>query len=150
MAVACTEAVANSGAAPAGEGRLHPSVLSKRYGELTHGCLTHTGYLLQVFLPGKSGWLAEGTATTKSVAPDLAEQFWRCYAWPLKAGETGQRAFLVDQTGTVYCSDNHDGRYSGFDNLPAADAAVGTKGFDTLVAANGQGVDGQIWQPFVR
>lgn len=139
--------------APAGERKRWPSVLSKSFGTLKHGCVTRCGYLLQVCLPSKQSWLAEGDTGAKAVDPDHAERAWRCYAWPLEAGETGARAFFVDQTNTVYVSDNKNGRYSGYGKRPAADAAVAAAvaaaGIDATVAENGPGVDGQVWLPFV-
>lgn len=135
--------------APAGEHKRWPSVMPKSFGELKHGCVIRSGYLLQVSLPGKQGWVTEGDAEAKAVDPDLSERAWRCYAWPLEAGKTGARAFFIDHTGTVYVSDNKSGRYSGYNKRPAAAAAVSAAGIDATVAKNGTGVDGQVWLPFV-
>jgi hypothetical protein len=55
------------------------------------------------------------------------------YAWPIETGVTGQRVFVIDQSGNLRGAANEGNRYSGLDQRPAGDALL---------------ADGQAWIPF--
>lgn len=120
-------AVAIRAPAPGGETKIYPRVMSETFGKLQNGCVARNGYLLQMFLPGKRGWVAERTSgggDCNAVDVNRAERDWRCYAWPLEAGKTGARAFFVDQSGKVCAHNNKNALYSGFKKRPTSTARI--------------------------
>ena len=134
-----------------------------------NGIATKAGYLFLIFLP-TGGGAAEsefdigiGPALQAAVVAangTVQEVRWACYAWPVSNTETGTRAFVVNQTGTVYQSPNDAAGqlYSGLTNPPApnaayaTDAAAGTDGTNLAgrfprLGAGEVGQDGGTWVP---
>jgi type II secretory pathway pseudopilin PulG len=115
---------------------LKPPILSPSLAGVTSaGIVTKSGYAFRVFLPGKDGGavregMAGGTGLpfTGPVDTDLAEKRWCAYAWPVAYGNSGTRAFFVDQEGTVWWTLNDTGRYSDTKGGPAWDAAMPASG----------------------
>ena len=71
------------------------------------GIVTRGGYRFQVFVPdatGKGVAVLDGPVSAKDPARAVAT--WCAYAWPVKAGATGRRAFAIDRDGTVYVTEN--------------------------------------------
>ena len=95
------------------------------------------------------------------VAADAGPQEvrWVCYAWPISRTETGNRVFCVNQTGTVYQSDNEEltQLYSGTITMPVVEAAfIFVPGNAPIVNIGGRyprlgqgevGADGGTWVP---
>ena len=85
-----------------------------------------------------------------AVSAPLAEVLWCCYAWPASRGNSGQRAFFVNQAGEILVSQNLATNYSGFATAPTGVAAVlGTVGAPHMassIAVNATGVDAEFWQ----
>jgi hypothetical protein len=138
-----------SPAAPAGEMRISPPVLSRAFAKVHGSCVVRSGYLFQIFLPGKDGWVAEapcGGARGIGIDPSSAEVIWCVYAWPVDAGNTGGRAFYVDQAGDVLSARNAEREYSGRDRRPAPNAAQTGDEKTQKAAANVAGHDGQVWR----
>ncbi len=132
--------------------KITPPVLSRAFSKHTDGVVIRSGYCFRIFLPGKGGApVSEHTDGTgmKGIAvdPARAEVLWCCYAWPIEAGVTGQRAFFVNQAGDVLAAPNAGNAYSGKDKPPAAPAAFGPgEGhLERPPTANQTGTDGQRW-----
>lgn len=132
--------------------RADPALLPAPFQQVVDSVVVHSGYVFRVWLPGPGGAFVgergRGGARDGSVAPDQAELFWCAYAWPQRAGETGQRAFFVDRSGVVLQSGNDDGRYSGPGRGPepgAAYAGAGAALMHDKPADGGSGRDGQVW-----
>jgi prepilin-type N-terminal cleavage/methylation domain-containing protein len=127
-------------------GLLNPPVLSGavRTPTAATGYVSRSGYYFKIYLPqaNGSGYVADvGSPTWTNIDSDLAETTWCCYAWPVNYGNSGNRCFMVNQTGDVVTSE-YSG-YSGVNGPPAHAAfinganssitgltAVGTQGGD--------------------
>lgn len=119
---------------------LDPPYLATAFGDVTtdgsEGIVERQGYYFKLFLPG---------ATTSNATPGIGEDpaggatssilgnldsgnceiFWCCYAWPVTAGKTGNRAFFINQAGDVIQYDNRDAAYDALTG-PAFGAAYAT------------------------
>lgn len=85
--------------------RVDPPVLSAQFGNVVDGCATRSAYCFGMFLPGDGGrWLPESPSGGASgrVLPDLAEEAWLLYAWPVHYGERTRRRFVIDAAGDVH------------------------------------------------
>lgn len=135
------------------ETRINPPVVPVSFGKIVDGLVQRHGYCFRMYLPGKDGKAASEDGKglgMKDIAvdPDLAEVTWCCYAWPITAGETGQRTFFVDQNGSITACDNASGRYSGVAQAPSADAArvaISEGKMNDPMAVKAKGRDGQLW-----
>ncbi|PIE24354.1 MAG: hypothetical protein CSA62_03475 [Planctomycetota bacterium] len=145
-----------TGAVATGEGTntVTPPVLSAAFGQLdANGRILRSGYWFQMYLPGSGGsWLSEDAVTAAYPAVDAsqAEVLWACYAWPSSFGNSGKRAFFVNQSGDVLQSNNSVTRYSGTGNVPAATAVLSSlatmkTSMSHSIAVNGTAVDGMRW-----
>ena len=109
-----------------GKFAMSPPVLSTSFQRVERGAVQRSGYCFCIFLPGKDGApvaeLAGGGPDVGAIDAARAETEWCVYAWPIEAGVTGQRVFLIDQSGDVRSTANDGGRYSGLDQRPAGDA----------------------------
>jgi hypothetical protein len=141
-----TGKVAKRGAA------ISPPVLSTAFARVENGVATRSGYHFRIWLPNKAAVALPEEATggpDGAIDAAQAETLWCCYAWPVEAGKSGQRAFFVDQSGDVLACDNADARYTGTAKMPAASAAraAGSAGaMSAPIAANAAGHDGQTWR----
>lgn len=135
-------------AAPGGETRISPPVLSTAFANVQRSCVQRSGYVFQIFLPGQQGWVAEaktGGAGGCAVDAKRAESLWFAYAWPAAAGQTGRRVFYVGFNHDVYGADGQ-GKYSGRAKRPDAEAAhVGHEAVPTP-ANDTVGNDGLHWR----
>ncbi len=136
-----------------------PPVLSGAFGTLANSNVSRSGYLFRIYLPDAAGLgLAEDAAggvagNVANLAPDLCETTWCAYAWPINRGNSGNRAFFVNQQGDVLQTlNNLPAPYSGVAVFPAADAAfmnggvAGSISQPLSVTLNPkQGIDGNIW-----
>lgn len=149
-----------TGSPATGEGtnRVTPPVLSGAFGNLlttsgTAAGILRSGYYFQMYLPGvNASWLAEGTTAAVYPAVDgsQAEVLWACYAWPSSFGNSGKRAFFVNQAGDVLQCANATSRYSGITSVPAATAvlkatATNKTSMSHSIAVNATGNDGNFW-----
>ncbi len=111
------------------------------------------GYYFQLFLPGALGTVTDNGHTNPLSVADNAnpqENKFRCYAWPKEAGKSGNRVFVVDQSGNVYAASNtRTGAfiYSGTTSKPGYNAA--SPSGDTVQFGSdiriGTSNDGQSW-----
>lgn len=141
--------------------RLTPSVLSVALGTVdSDGLVSRTGYHFQIWLPGAQvGGLTPGIAELPTAGgadpanmPDsnACAYLWCCYAWPISAANSGNRAFFVNQLGEVMqCANQSPTPYTGTNKMPAFDEALATAG-DMASKPRPQivgGNDGTIWLP---
>jgi prepilin-type N-terminal cleavage/methylation domain-containing protein len=129
-----------------------------------NGITSKAGYHYLIYLPtdGNGPAKSEGDidlAASVSADADEQEVRWCCYAWPVSRLETGNRCFVVNQTGTVYQSQNDaDGQlYTGTGTVPAPEAAfIAVAGNPPITNLGGRfprmgsgetGADGGTWVP---
>ncbi len=138
---------------PSATERITPPVLSGAFGNVNSSRVVRSGFLFQMYLPDASATaVAEApTGGVGATVPDPAqsEVLWCCYAWPTSRGNSGKRAFFVNQSGDVLSTKNiAPGQLYNGTTAPAATAAfdVSTSGsMASTVAANRSGVDGGVW-----
>jgi prepilin-type N-terminal cleavage/methylation domain-containing protein len=150
----------------AGTVRISPPVLSGAFGRVdataatlgatTGGVVLRSGYYFSMILPGTGATFVTEAAATGGIggtAPDAgqSEVLWCCYAWPASRGNSGKRAFFVNQSGDVLASPNiaTTAQYSGLTRGPSPDAAFMGALMNTTVAigAPTSANDGQSWIP---
>jgi prepilin-type N-terminal cleavage/methylation domain-containing protein len=132
--------------------RITPPVLSAAFGNVQASQVIRSGYVFQMYLPNATGGFepeaATGGATGGQVNAAAAEVLWACYAWPTSFGNSGKRAFFVNQTGDVLSCRNSTQQYSGPSGGPVAGTAAfqnaGSSMAGTL-ATNASGADGARW-----
>ncbi|MBK7643532.1 MAG: prepilin-type N-terminal cleavage/methylation domain-containing protein [Planctomycetes bacterium] len=112
--------VGAAGAAlPATTDILNPSILPPQLGAVQNGIVARSGYFYQLWLPDATYGGIPEEANGGCVAgpfPDgnTGEVAWACYAWPMEAGSTGNRAFFVNQEGDVLgCPNRQVPQYTG-------------------------------------
>lgn len=140
---------------------LNPAVLSAAFGIVdANGLVARSGYYFQVWLPGATvGGLTPGIGEMPTVGgadpvnmPDSnsGEVLWCCYAWPVVARQSGNRAFFINQSGELMQFKN-DGPapYSSTLKMPAFDEAFLTAGDmgSTLRVGIAGGSDNTLWTP---
>ena len=128
-----------------------------------NGIATKAGYDFLIYLPTAAGpAVSEGQINLAVGVPANAppqEVRWCAYAWPVDRLGTGNRAFVVNQTGTVYQTQNDaNGQlYNGTVTIPAANAAfLAVPGNPPIANLGGRfprmgagetGADGGNWVP---
>lgn len=131
---------------------MQPPVLSGSFRTLIDGRVKHSGYYFRMYLPDDDG-VGQGEAlfggSPGTVAPDMAEVIWCCYAWP-NSNHGGDRAFCVTQHGEIIATNNlgANQEYAG-DKAPQADAAfvnvVTSNSIVGTLAVSTVGSDGGVW-----
>jgi prepilin-type N-terminal cleavage/methylation domain-containing protein len=138
--------------------------LSQEFGAVdANGIASKAGYHFLIYLPTGAGpAVSEGQINFGATVPADAEPQevrWCCYAWPVSRTETGTRCFSVNQTGTVYHSNNEVATqlYSGTVRIPAPEAAfIAVPGNPPITNLGGRyprmgqnevGADGGAWVP---
>jgi prepilin-type N-terminal cleavage/methylation domain-containing protein len=134
---------------------ISPPVLSTAFGNVTpESNVSRSGYLFRMYLPDATGAGIIEDATggdptnDNGVDAGQAETLWCCYAWPQVQGNSGKRAFFVNQSGDVLATNGIAAAYSGVTAMPLHTAAflTGTSGFlGNQVASNSVGVDNNRW-----
>lgn len=139
-------------------GPILPPILSKTMaGVDKDGIVTRSGYCFRIFLPEASshaGFVHEGGSPgaprligeSERISVDLSETTWCAYAWPEKRGETGNRAFFVNQSGDVLQSANDVGKWEGTKRPVRPDAAFRGAGITSEIAIGTAGRDGDVWK----
>lgn len=110
---------------------MDPAAVSVSLGVVQNSIVNKAGYHYGLYLPDNAGaGVSEdpngGKAAANAVDANYCETFWVCYAWPAVNGQTGRRAFVVNQTGDLLQTDNSVQLYSGLGVVPPADAAYST------------------------
>jgi prepilin-type N-terminal cleavage/methylation domain-containing protein len=131
---------------------ISPPVLSTAFGNISAAStVARSGYFFQMFLPdaAQAGCIEAATTGggpgTPVVDHSQAETLWCCYAWPQVLGNSGKRAFFINQSGDVLATNTHN--YTGTSPIPVYNAAfrAGTAAMGMPVAANTAGQDGNRW-----
>jgi prepilin-type N-terminal cleavage/methylation domain-containing protein len=141
---------------------LNPPVLSGSLATVVNGYVNKSGYLFAMILPDAAGpgaGLNEAAAggSPGGESADLCETSWCCYGWPMGFANTGNRAFVVNQTGDVLQTNNlagpgANGHYSSTTDVPAGDAAF-ESGASAGIITGGLSIsnrpaaanDGNVW-----
>ena len=143
----------NAGAVSATE-HISPPVLSSAFGNVANSQVVRSGYVFQMFLPTSAGGFqaenATGGGSGVSVDPARAEVLWCCYAWPSSYGNSGKRAFFVNQGGDVLGCRNSTQQYNGTTKQPTAGVAgfIGASNpalISGTIASNATAHDGEVW-----
>lgn len=141
---------------------ISPPVLSGAFGNVVASNVSRSGYMFRIYLPDTTGvGLKEdatggATANIANLKPDYCETTWCAYAWPINYGNSGKRAFFVNQQGDVLQTQNGTKNYNGTTTEPVADAAFDstnvTAGALVIVNiglavtnATKTGRDGEVW-----
>lgn len=128
------------------------------------GVVERQGYYFKMFLPDTSAVAPVGAqpenpagGNTAGALPGASncELMWCCYAWPVQASKTGNRAFMINQSGDVIATANRPtqagGSYDAFVRVPAFDAAfTGAGDMSAEIALSAAGLvaqDGLVWTP---
>jgi hypothetical protein len=128
-----------------------------------NGIVTKSGYAFRIFLPGTGGnAVREGQASHRMpsgpgagppfsgpVDVDASETRWCAYAWPVSHGNSGTRAFFVDQGGDVRQMANKEGRYGGLIAGPEWNVAMPVTempGWAAPHVKEYRGRDGNLWK----
>ena len=100
---------------------LIPPVLSSALGTLgVNAEINRSGFFFQMFLPDVNGAGLTETAGFANPDPNVCETAWICYAWPADRQTTGNRAFVVNQTGDVLQTNNQTAPHDGAISPPAS------------------------------
>ncbi len=141
---------------PANANTLQPPVLPASFrSPAASGVLTRGGYCFLVYLPNAAGQGQTedgvGNALLAVADADNCELAWACYAWPANLGNTGNRAFFVNQQGEILFSATaaQANNYDGAANAPSAEAAfaAGTAAGDIMqqIDPGNAAADGAVW-----
>ena len=128
--------------------RVTPPVLSGAFANLdTGGRILRSGYYFQMYLPGMGGSPTPESATMVGVAAADAEVLWCCYSWPASRGNSGNRAFFINQAGDVLSTNNATARFSGTTTVPTGSSAFlsGRTLMSASVSVNNTGNSGDRW-----
>ncbi len=138
--------------------KVRPAILSPALRAVdARGVVVKNGYCYRIYLPDSApvaGFVHEkGPAAevgldggTGRIATDFAETVWCAYAWPVKRGDTGNRAFFVNQAGDVIQSKNGKAQWEGEKGPPGFAAFLGA-GITSEAAVGTTGRDGEVWEP---
>jgi len=134
---------------------LTPAVLSGALGIVdAAGYVNKAGYYFAMFLPAAGAIptpeAGGGGVAAGALDPDLSENTWNCYAWPVNRGNTGNRTFMVNQTGDLLQT---NGAVVGYDGTatPIASGLEAYQGADMSfplaigAAPPAPAQDGNLW-----
>lgn len=134
---------------------LTPAILSGSLGAVdASGYVNKAGYYFAMFLPAAAGaptLEAGGGGDPGGLDDDLCENTWACYAWPVNRANTGNRSFMVNQSGDLLQTNGAATAYDGATTAPAGDAAfqaadmTGPLAIGAAPPAPAQ--DGNVWVP---
>ncbi|MHC4924790.1 MAG: hypothetical protein ACYTG4_12080 [Planctomycetota bacterium] len=137
---------------------ISPGLLDPVLGNLDReGIVLKAGYCFRLFLPDSASpprfvnevqelRLVSLKGGSLKIGTDAAEQYWCAYAWPVKAGVTGNRVFFINQEGKVMASSNEEAKWSGKEHAPPGNSAY-SKSFISSEAADVEiGRDGDTWK----
>ena len=139
---------------PQAAGLLNPPVLSGAFRTPNaNGEVSRSGYFFQIWLPDGNGYgvCPDGGAPFTTVNADIVETTWVCYAWPVNYGNSGNRTFMVNQTGDVVTTESNlytgTGLMTGGTMPPHSAFINGANNSITgLTAVGTDGGDGNVWR----
>jgi prepilin-type N-terminal cleavage/methylation domain-containing protein len=152
-----------AGGAPAagavGMDELFPSILSSTFGRVSGGRVSRQGYLFQMWLPAATaGGLVPGITEDPNggkMGPPFpnsnnGEILWCCYAWPVEAHKSGNRAFFTSHEGELLqCQNRGATPFNGTVLTPNFDEAFVTPGDMSSQIRIGiaGGANNSVWTP---
>ena len=127
-----------------------PPVMSRSFGILNaQGYVSRSGYFFRIFLPDNvyAGVSEPQNNYGATVDASNAETTWCAYAWPTSRGNSGNRAFFVNQSGDVLACRNNTAQYSGTATAPNWDDAYlsGVTAMNGTCAAGTVANDTETW-----
>lgn len=137
----------------------HGEILPEQLGRTTNGVVRKSGYCFHLFLPsndaagGDAIPESDGAAAATVGDANAQEARWICYAWPISRGNSGDRAFAVNQTNAIYETNNNGAGqlYDGLNGGPQTGNEAlepGTTDMDgPFPSGGGPSGDGGIWVP---
>jgi prepilin-type N-terminal cleavage/methylation domain-containing protein len=131
---------------------LNPPILPATFQTIdANGFATKSGYLFVMFLPDNAtppaGLADVAAGGPAAVDPANCETMWACYAWPISFGNTGNRAFFVNQRGEILQTKMDAAQYNGTGAAPTFDAALTAADMGAAAAIGAVGQDGNTWTP---
>ncbi len=135
---------------------LNPAVLSSAFGNVdANGVVTRSGFCFSVYLPdGNTPAVgvaenAGGGMGATATGPNNCEIMWCAYAWPAQFGQSGNRAFFINQEGDLLQMNNRTvaTQYTGAAGGPAYSAAYTAADMGSAIASGAAGVDTNTWVP---
>jgi hypothetical protein len=126
---------------------MEPAMLGTSFAQLTPdgaggAVVQRSGYYYQVWLHDERSVAICDPAEPQSVQwqqldPDISEIVWSAYAWPVHPGQTGNRAFYIDQEGDLLACDPGPEGFGGLTGTggraPRHDS-VRAGGWETILA----------------
>lgn len=133
-----------AGVVPAREGGLplNPPALSGAFRTVNeNGAVERSGYRFLIYLPDAEGKgvVADGAAIA-GIDAQKSEGSYCVYAWPVRQGHSGDRTFLLNQTGDVFTTETED--YTG-SRAPKPGAGFRDRGIESILGDPAIGEDGQ-------
>ena len=133
---------------------LMPSILPPAMGLVQGGLVSRSGYYFQMWLPDATyAGIPEmpngGCTAAPFPDPNNGEVAWACYAWPMEAGGTGNRAFFVNQEGDLLqCLNRTATPFDGAVTTPIASEAYTTPNdISSALRIGTASPTGNIWVP---
>jgi prepilin-type N-terminal cleavage/methylation domain-containing protein len=135
-----------------GTDELDPSVLSSAFGVVNNSRVTRSGYFFQIYLPDalRAPQAEDPTGGAVLTYPSAAnsEFLWCAYAWPISAGQSGNRVFFANQATEVLQYHNRPGTYNGAATPPVGDAVFTMPNdMSSPIGLDGTSNDGMQWVP---
>ncbi|MFT7667655.1 MAG: prepilin-type N-terminal cleavage/methylation domain-containing protein [Planctomycetota bacterium] len=149
-----------AGIGGAGIDNLNPAVLSSAFGNVdANGVVSRSGFCFTVYLPDGAtpavgipelATAGVGGSTAASLpGPNNAEILWCAYAWPASYGQSGNRAFFINQEGDLLQTNNRvvAQRHDGAADAPIYNAAYIAADMSSAIASGVAGGDLNTWVP---
>lgn len=118
-----------------------------------NGVAMKSGYYFYCYLPGNERAIGEQAGKMPALSPgdsnaiNLQETYFVIYAWPVEPGKTGNRAFVIDQSGEVLAC--NDPNYTLANKPNPEDAyskdSPNPKNLEGNLANDQPGMNGKIW-----
>jgi prepilin-type N-terminal cleavage/methylation domain-containing protein len=133
-------------------GKLNPPVLSGAFRVPdAFGNVSRSGYNFRIVLPNAAGIGqivdADPAVGVPLIDTNLTETTWACYAWPVNYGNSGNRTFMVNQSGDIVTAE--DSAYSGDGAISAGAAFFRPRvagSVTGMTAVGTTGGDGNLWR----
>jgi hypothetical protein len=109
---------------------IHPPLIRPALGEMGYSSPLVAGYRFEMWLPAATFTMGPYTGEVWGIPEDFSggkeaasypgsrngSGLWCCYAWPDRAGVTGNRAFFINQKGELLqCANDGPSPFSGVD-----------------------------------
>jgi prepilin-type N-terminal cleavage/methylation domain-containing protein len=138
---------------------LAPAILPSAFGNVAGSVVSRSGYYFEMFMPDSTfqgiaedaagGGAANVGGAATNINANNSEIMWCCYAWPMGVGQTGNRAFFVNQEGDLLqCQNRQAVPFTGPAGGPTfQDAYLLTDMSSGLRVGVASAATGSIWVP---